>query len=270
MNADYRCLFCKNDSSSSLSAEHIVPESLGNKKFTLSPGIVCDRCNNYFARKVERPFLESSAVLGLRFYQMLKNKRGRVPPVEAVIFPDIRALVTRDARDESTSIEVSPESLELIRNRKAGTLVFPASWEMPNGAVVSRFIAKIALEAMAARLDGTPGGLRYLCEEPQLDELRNHARNGTTPIWPVHMRYLYPVNGAVRGDNGDLEQILHEYDFLLTPWSEWFFVIAIFGIEFCINLGGPEIDGYLQWLSQNGDASPLYIAKNGDVESMPR
>lgn len=53
-----RCFFCKEDSSSSKSIEHIVPESIGNKAFTLPCGYVCDKCNNYLAREVEKPFLE--------------------------------------------------------------------------------------------------------------------------------------------------------------------------------------------------------------------
>jgi hypothetical protein len=54
-----RCIFCKNDSSNSKSVEHIIPESLGNTTRTLPKGVVCDTCNNYFARKVEKPFLEA-------------------------------------------------------------------------------------------------------------------------------------------------------------------------------------------------------------------
>ena len=48
-----RCLFCKQDSSNTKSVEHIIPESLGNKTLILPRGYVCDKCNNYFAIKVE-------------------------------------------------------------------------------------------------------------------------------------------------------------------------------------------------------------------------
>ncbi len=37
-----RCLFCLEDSSSSVSVEHIVPESLGNTTILLPRGFVCD------------------------------------------------------------------------------------------------------------------------------------------------------------------------------------------------------------------------------------
>lgn len=75
-----RCLFCKADSSQSRSVEHIIPESLGNTRHVLGKGVVCDGCNNYFAKAVEKPFLEAPGVKILRFEQELLSKKGRVPP----------------------------------------------------------------------------------------------------------------------------------------------------------------------------------------------
>ena len=72
-----RCIFCGNDSSNSKSVEHIVPESFGNKCIILKKGIVCDKCNNYFARKVEQPFLESEPIRILRQELQLENKRRK-------------------------------------------------------------------------------------------------------------------------------------------------------------------------------------------------
>lgn len=80
-----RCIFCKKDSSNSKSVEHIIPESLGGKEYLLGKGLVCDKCNNYFARKVEKPFLEDETIKLLRFDEGLENKRGKIPPVSAVI-----------------------------------------------------------------------------------------------------------------------------------------------------------------------------------------
>jgi hypothetical protein len=37
-----------------------------------------------------------------------------------------------------------------------------------------------------------------------------------------------------------------------------YFVIAILGVEYAINVGGPDIDGYGLWLRQNEGRSPLY------------
>jgi hypothetical protein len=115
---------------------------------------------------------------------------------------------------------------------------------------------------MAARLSEHPEGLDYLCDAAQLDPLRNHARRGTTPVWPVHRRRIYDADGKTFDPSGLAVQVVHESDFLVTSSNEWYFVLAIFGEELAINLGGPEIAGYVRWLKDNNNESPLYSGKN--------
>lgn len=74
-----RCIFCKSDSSASVSLEHMVPESMGNVDHVLPLGAVCDSCNQYFARKIERPLLDSPLFRQVRARMEVPNKRGRVP-----------------------------------------------------------------------------------------------------------------------------------------------------------------------------------------------
>jgi hypothetical protein len=129
-------------------------------------------------------------------------------------------------------------------------------------------MAKVALESMAARLVQFPDGLAYICDETQLDPLREHARRGRITQWPIHTRHIYGPDAMVRGPDGTFQQVIHESDFLVTPLGEWYFVLALFGLEFAINLGGPEVAGYEKWLSENNHASILYSAKNAHF-SMP-
>jgi len=63
-------------------------------------------------------------------------------------------------------------------------------------------------------------------------------------------------------------QVVHEFDFLITSTQEYYFVLVIFGQELTINIGGPDIKGYLQWLNKNGERSPLYTG--GNQSSYPR
>ncbi len=58
--------------------------------------------------------------------------------------------------------------------------------------------------------------------------------------------------------NGEAVEVLHEFDTLYTQQGELYVVVAILGVEYAINLGGPEIDGYVQWLEKHGYRSPLY------------
>ena len=81
---------------------------------------------------------------------------------------------------------------------------------------------------------------------------------------------IYAASAHTLRDPGALEQVIHEFDFLVTPWDEWYFVQIIFGQEFAINLGGRRIDGYLKWLKDNNSESWLYMAKNVGLYPKPK
>ncbi|MCB8748300.1 HNH endonuclease [Rhodoferax sp. U2-2l] len=258
-----RCLFCKQDSSGSKSVEHVVPESLWNTQHILPRGVVCDSCNNYFARKVEKPFLDSPAISRLRFTQVIPNKRGRVPPSEALLLPGFPVVAYREASTPYIlSLQTSPEALNHIANNKRSTLLLPVTAKPPENRTVSRFLAKMAIEAMALRLLEQPDGISYLIDEPQLDPLRNFVRRGQPQEWPHHARRIYDTDRELLDLDGHSYQTVHEFDYLVTKKQEWYFIFALFGLELAINIGGPEVDGYLEWLRENKERSPLYSGKN--------
>jgi hypothetical protein len=64
-------------------------------------------------------------------------------------------------------------------------------------------------------------------------------------------------------------QVIHESDFLFTEHHEVFFVVALFGQEYVINVLGPGIFGYLAWLKANDSASPLHYGKNARGRLQP-
>lgn len=260
-----QCIFCKQNSSDSRSLEHIIPESLGNRKYTLPPRVVCDKCNNYFSRKVEKPFLELEAVLKLRFHQEIPSKRGNVPSLQGILAPNFPSIVHRFPKSCFTAVmQVEPEAIKHIMRLNKGLLIFPAGGPPPSNLILSRFLAKVALEAMAHRLIAYPEGLKYLVNETQLDPIRNHARRGEISNWPIHIRRIYDADQKWIDEKGCEVQMVHEFDILWTPWNEWFLILAVFGLELVINYGGPEIDGYEHWLSKNNHISPLYLGKNVD------
>lgn len=81
-----------------------------------------------------------------------------------------------------------------------------------------------------------------------------------------------------QNDIGNEHQVVHESDFLLIPFDDSidilndnpvlaysFFIFAVFGLEFVINIAGPEADGlepYKMWLQEHRNVSPLYYGKN--------
>lgn len=261
------CIFCGKESSGSRSSEHIIPESLWNRKHVLPPGVVCDGCNNYFAVEVEKPFLESPAIRRLRFQQVIPNKRGKVPAIKGLMLPGFEIELIRSRNpDDPMHLVLTDEAWKAIGSRMSGTLLLQPNSEMPDDRVTSRFLAKMAIEAMAYQLLSYPAGIEYIATEEQLNPLRRYARRGEPKKWPHHERQLYHPDKTSRGSDGLHTQVVHEFDFLITDGNEWYFVFCLFGREFAINLGGPEVDGYELWLEKNNGESPLYVGKNASHE----
>lgn len=263
MNEIRRCIFCKENSSSSRSKEHIIPETLGNTEHILAPGIVCDKCNNYFAVKVEKPLLETSYFQQLRARQHIANKKGKIPPQKAFL-ADLPIAVdvwidSGSIRFEGTNEAETKLIYNNISNRKEGALYIPYP-RKPNAYLISRFLAKVALEVLASKVTHISGWETDVIDKPELDELRDFARRGNNTQTPWHYseRQLHDEN-QIHQENGESSQILHEYTLLYTDIEELYLVVSIFGQEFALNMGGSEIEGYESWLLKNQNKSPLYM-----------
>ncbi|HEY0735702.1 MAG TPA: HNH endonuclease [Herpetosiphonaceae bacterium] len=258
-----RCVFCKSTSNSSKTVEHIIPESLGNTEHILPPGVVCDKCNNYFSREVEKPLLDSLYFTQTRFAKMIPNKRGKVPTIKGIHLNSATIIEVSNS-DEGKSIFASLDKdnskfIRSVLDSKQGTVILPIPVE-PDGTLVARFIGKIAIEVLAQRALKVDGGLDEITEKEELDELRTFVRIGQkNREWPIHKRRIYPEDFVFYEQGYGTYEVLHEFDFLYTEQQELYFAIAIFGIEYVINMGGPKIDGYLSWLQKHHNASPLYL-----------
>src|SRR5689334_5994204 len=111
------CIFCKQDSSSSKSIEHIIPESLGNKSHTLPKGTVCDSCNNYFATKIEKELLSSGYYKSLRYRNGIPSKKGVIPLETAIIAHPNGGKIDVDIRGNIIEIRIpSQRTFDLLSN----------------------------------------------------------------------------------------------------------------------------------------------------------
>lgn len=241
-----------------------MPQSLGNTRMVLIPGVVCDQCNNYFARKVEKPFMDAPRIRHLRHSQSLTNKRGRVP-----------TLLGTGARGEDVEVHApterapgqvwfeSPGALLEFMGRPGRMLLSKEERHWPSRAETSRFMAKVAVEFLAWNLSDVPGGLDYLVSEPRLDPLRDHARRGGTRPWEVSVRQLYlPDSLWAEDGNDDTVQRVWEADFIEDPVGHQYVALALFGTEYVIDIGDESIAAYRRWLIANGGGSPLFTGKN--------
>ncbi len=165
--------------------------------------------------------------------------------------PDLRAQVFR----------------EIVLGRVSRLIISPD--EMPAERLIARFLAKISMEFLATRVISTKGWEEFLVDDRQLDPIRRFARQGDKPdFWPFSIRKIYDEDAIHIHADGD-HQVLHEFDFLVTPHSEYYGVLCLFGVEMAINCGGPEIEGYQRWLCDNQGSSPLYIKEELKLRNVP-
>ncbi|MBI9013903.1 MAG: hypothetical protein JEZ08_16835 [Clostridiales bacterium] len=263
------CIFCKKSSVGSKSVEHIVPESLGNLSQVLPIGIVCDKCNNYFARKVEKPFMELEAIRLLRFNQSIPSKKGKVPPVKGLLNSVHDITINRHLnKPYVATVKIESSVFDKILEMKQGTIMFKKDSPLPSGKTVSRFLAKVALEAFAQRIVSSTDSIKRLANEEEFDPIRDHARVGKVDEWSVHVRRIYDTNKNWVDEKNNNVQIIHEYDILYTDLGELYFILSLFGLEFAINYGGASVGGYIRWLDMHNQVSPLYYKENKHVTKL--
>lgn len=234
-----------------------MPESFGNTEHVLEPGVVCDGCNNYLARKVEKPILDSLYFKERRFGAIVPNKRGRVVPLDGFHLQSGMRVQAYADTGESISIGDHPDAdearlIKVLSGRSQGTLIFPMAPPLDERAL-ARFIGKVGLEALASRPIQAGFSHEELIDKPDLDELRNFVRRADGPHqWSVARRQLYPPD-KVFSDGDAHYELLHEYELLLRPIDEakalyaCYISLVLFGEEFVLNMGDPGLDGLRAW-----------------------
>lgn len=130
------------------SEEHIIPKSLGNEKFVLPKGTICDKCNNYFALNIEKQFLEIESISILRSYHLIPSRKNKVPAFN-VLFCGDNAIMRYDKKTHSMIMDVKPETVLKLYSGEKPSYFFSKGIdtdELRNNYIVSRMLVKIFIE----------------------------------------------------------------------------------------------------------------------------
>ena len=158
----------------------------------------------------------------------------------------------------SKEVDVS-RFIASISTYKTGELIIPEP-PLTEEQIMSRFLGKVAMETLALTALKVPDGIGEITDKPELDELRHYVRGyGLLKDWPFHMRQIYPEDKLFYEEGYGECEIMHSFMLLSTECHELYLVLVIFGVEYALNMGGPEIDGYIEWLKQHSFKSPLYL-----------
>ena len=190
------CLFCESNGPFT-TTEHIIPESLGNDDLLLA-GEVCDGCQRYFGKEVEKYVLEKTPIGAWRALLGIQSKKGKLPSVDLSVPERSRGVlpgssVHHDNRvslsaheDGSTSVDIdNSEIISAILDGSKTELRFVLS---PKHLVqLGRFLGKIAIELYCL---SDPVRARH----ERYDALRRYSRFGITQdIWPI----FHCTNGSI-------------------------------------------------------------------------
>lgn len=130
------------------SIEHIISESLGNTSLILLHGVICDKCNNYFVRKIENDFLNLEQIKKLRAFHFIPSKKEIIPSL-SVLFCGNEAKFDFDVKNNCGYLGCSPETiLKIYQGYKPEWILVNEIdvLELNDNYVISRFLLKIFTE----------------------------------------------------------------------------------------------------------------------------
>lgn len=207
------CLFCRSHGPFS-TVEHIIPESLGNDELLLHQE-VCDSCQAYFGKEIERLVLAKSPLAFWRTFLRVRTKKGKLPTVDLstpsrskgviqATHPVHDNLVGFTAHEDgSTSVDIDdPRIVEGVLTGSRGAFTFVLTPKLLHA--LGRFLLKVGIELVA-------GADPKEARAPRYDDARSHARFGTGDrLWPLfHFSSgdLKDLRRVETDENGMLERV---------------------------------------------------------------
>jgi HNH endonuclease len=181
------CLYCHSDGPFT-TVEHVIPESLGNDDLLLRSA-VCDSCQAYFGKEVERYVLEKTPIAVWRSFLGIPSKKGKLPSIDISqpkrtkgIFPD------RHMHHDDIGFSAHPDGTTSVDNdndkiiegildgtkRQFNLALTPKLLHM-----VGRFLGKVGLGILAINDEAR-------AHEPRFDGIKKYARYGEFEgLWPI-------------------------------------------------------------------------------------
>lgn len=148
MNA--KCIFCLSETAEFTTDEHILPESLGGKQL-LSSGLVCNKCQNYFGIKVEKPALTEHPFNIVRLHLAVPNKRKRPIAIPLEGFGIIQSVemspgsvLSVDLNTGELVLKPAPKSLKV-----GDQIKFDFNYRVKEKRLICRALLKMGLETLA-------------------------------------------------------------------------------------------------------------------------
>lgn len=230
-----KCIFCLSETNPHTTREHIIPASLGNEDDILDQG-VCDKCQNYFAIKVEKPALSDTPFAFWRTFYGIKTKKGKEPFYQVkpsiksdkikekllhfpTFHPSYHGSKTIELEIFNTTLEKSIISSKINQLR---IILSPDKIE-----AMGRLLSKIALEYFYLQYE-------ECVFDKKFDSLRSYARCGANKsLWPIlYCRIKGDIPVYEKNNHDDTESVeIYRYGLYEVKDRDWNFFIFQIGCE---------------------------------------
>lgn len=243
------CLFCRIEGIFQ-TKEHIIPESLGNDTGIIE-NIICEKCQNYFGREVEKPALEKTNLAIWRAYLGIRTKKKKLPsvnldPPTTGVMPSFHPLTEFGIgftahEDGSISIDVSkPWQKKRLLQDESEYLLVMTPWHL---SILGRLLGKMGLELLAST------DINYALSS-KFDEIRSFVRFGNTKhLWPIYYRQRGKIEDLKSPTIWDIYEGSQEIDCYayclgkrITGETLFAFSIGIDDMLICLNHSLPKRD----------------------------
>jgi hypothetical protein len=110
------CIFCRRHDGGFRGEEHVFPRGLGNDEVILSPGAVCDRCNNGPLADIDQAFLQLPHVQFVRVMLGVESRKGKRPEsrwVDGTLSSPRPGHLIFDLQNERAFKELEPGRMQL-------------------------------------------------------------------------------------------------------------------------------------------------------------
>lgn len=199
----------------------------------------------------------------LRAWHQVPNKRRKFPSLLGHIGGTDIAVGLRRNRDGKLKIETERllDSAHLTIELEAGLpngFLFVIDMDPPKREM-SRFLCKMAIETIAQTFARVDGGTEIIIDTDFYDNIRTYTRYGNNySEWPYSQRRIYPETTLMRHpETNEWVTVGFGCCWFMNKRQETLFVFCFYGIEFVINVGGPSIRGYEEWLEDHKNISPM-------------
>lgn len=212
-----RCIFCLSEADTFNRLEHIIPESMGGDEIAPA-GIVCDTCNQYFGKEVERMALDNPILAFARSSLCIRTKKGKYSSYQGFQFEVL------GHPSGEPAVVFPPEKLKYTKEHGRGQMIVPIG----NLGAITRLLLKMGLEFLAVSEVAD-------VYSPALDSARKAARAPDLGMkWPLAYGALRPEDRIVEFGEDEQGPYLKEleYHFSLGVDSQ----LELFLFFFCYGL----------------------------------